>query len=56
MKNELGFWFWFYLVMIVNGILSIIMGIKFARPFSIVLGVLLIVVYLILLWDYKRMD
>ena len=56
MKRELGFWFWFYIIMIASGTTSIIIGIKFARPLSIVLGAILIIVYLFLLWDYKNMD
>lgn len=56
MKHELGFWFWFYIVMIVNGIMSIIMGIKLSHPFDIVLGMILAITYLFLLCDYKRMD
>ena len=56
MKHELRFWFWFYIVMIADGIMSILIGIKLARPSSIVLGAILIIVYLFLLWDYKNMD
>ena len=56
MKHELGFWFWFYILMMVNGILAIIVGAKVNRPFSIIFGALLIIVYSVLLWDYKNMD
>jgi len=56
MKHELGFWFWYYIVMIANGVTSILIGIKLARPSNIVLGALLIIIYSFLLWDYKNMD
>jgi uncharacterized membrane protein len=56
MKHELGFWFWFYIIMIANGVISILIGIKLARPYSIVLGALLIIIYSFLLWNYKNMN